>query len=127
MIKKLIIAFILLLACAAAVLFMHRFYVLQYTVETLIRKALPDYVRVDKIRLEPERHSLVLENFRIVNPGNFSYPYLFEIESMSCKYKLKGRSILDGFEIFEPEFKAPTLTIETVSYTHLTLPTKRIV
>lgn len=112
MIRKLSAVFILLLALAASGLFIYRFYILKYSVEKLIRNALPDYVQIEKIRFEPERGSLVFENFRLVNPGGFSYQYLIEIASISFKYRLMGRSVLDGFELLEPEFNAPALTLE---------------
>lgn len=112
MTRKLLPALILMLVIAAAVLFVYRFYVLQYTAETLIRRALPDYVRIDKIKLEPERSLIRLENFRLVNPGNFSHRYLVEIASVSCGYRLKGKNILEGFELLEPEFRQPVIAIE---------------
>lgn len=100
---------------AAAGLFVYRFYVLKYSVEKLIRNALPGYVQVDGIHFEPERGSIIFENLRLVNPDNFSYRYLIEIARVSFKYRLRGRSVLDGFELLEPEFYRPSLTIERLA------------
>ena len=54
------------------------------------------------------------------------------LEEIGCKYKLTNIDIYKG-EQFKPEFKKISpfskipVIIDPVSYTHLTLPTKRIV
>ena len=112
MIKKFLFVAAFLIIAASAALFIYRYYIIQHTAEKIIRNALPDYVQIETIRLEPERRALVLENFRIVNPDGFSDRYLLEIEKITTGYRPKGRTLLDGIEILEPEFTRPVLIVE---------------
>ena len=115
MIKKILIVLTILLAAAALLLFIYRYQILKYSTETLIRKALPDYIKIEKILFQPERSRIVFENFKILNPPGFSYQNILEIKKISCGYKMKGNNILDGLEMLEPVFQRPLLTIERLA------------
>lgn len=106
------IALLIILIIAIAAVFIYRYKILQYSAEQVIRRALPDYVRIDKINLIPKDNSIVFANFKILNPKGFSDKYLLEIEDITCRYKMIGKNMLEGFEILEPSFRRPTLNIE---------------
>jgi hypothetical protein len=105
MIKKLIIIIVAAVGLIAAAIFIYRYQILQYTAETLIRKRLPNYVRINNIRFDFSKGEVVLSGFKILNPPEFSKEYLMEIEKISCRYKMRGKTILDG-----PEFSGPAMT-----------------
>ncbi|MBI5144425.1 MAG: DUF748 domain-containing protein [Candidatus Omnitrophica bacterium] len=114
--KRVFITVLILLVIAAAAIFIYRFQILRYSAETLIRRALPDYVRIDKIDFDAKNGRLVLTDFKILNPHGFSNRYLLEIEEIICRYRLKGKNLLEGgLEILEPSFKNATLNIERLT------------
>lgn len=121
MIKKTLIAITLLLVASAAAIFIYRYRIIQYSAETIIRKALPEYVKIDKIYLDFNESKIIFGGFKILNPPHFSYKNLMEIEEISCKYKMRTKSFMDGIEIFEPVFKKPVLTIERLGNGKLNL------
>ena len=110
--KPALIVVSILIVAIVAVLFFYRISILKYTAETIIRNVLPDYVRVDAISFDLSLSRVSLKGFRIVNPAGFSSEYLLEIGEVSCRYKMKGKSVLDGLEIFDPVFKRPVFYIE---------------
>ena len=99
----------------AAVIFFYRYQIIQYSTDAIIRKLLPDYVKVDRIYFEFKNNKIVLAGFRILNPAAFSDKYLLAIDEVACGYALKGKNILDGFEVIQPVFTRPSLTIERLS------------
>jgi len=110
--KKFFIGIIILIIVIAASLFIYRYQILQYSADKIIRNYLPDYVRVDRINFDAKSAKVILNGFKILNPPDFSDSYLIEIEEISCGYKMKGKNLVDGFEIFAPVFKKPLLNIE---------------
>jgi len=119
-IRKLFILLIILSAIIAAI-FVYRYQVLQYSAETIIRRLLPDYVKVDKINFDFRKGRVILTDFRILNPDYFSNRCLLEIAQISCGYRTRGKNILDGLEIFEPSLMRPVLNIERLSDGRLNL------
>ena len=114
MIKKILIAAVILILISAAVIFIYRYQILKYSAESFIRKSLPDYIKIDKIDLKPQESKLVLRGFKILNPSGYSNNYLLEIEEVVCAYRMKGKSFTDGIEILEPIIKKAVLGIERV-------------
>ncbi|MDD5427812.1 MAG: hypothetical protein PHI58_01065 [Candidatus Omnitrophica bacterium] len=112
MIKKILIAVVVLIALTAASVFIYRYQILQYTAETLIRKYLPDYIRIDTIKFDFAKGDVALAGFKILNPPQFSKEYLMEIEKITCRYKLRGKKITDGIEIASPVLTNAVLDIE---------------
>lgn len=110
--KKMFIGILLVVSAAAAAAFVYRYQIIQYSTETIIRKLLPDYVMIDRISFNFKDSRIALHGFRILNPQGFSRKYLLEVNQMSCKYKLRGKNILDGFEVLEPVFQGVVLGIE---------------
>ncbi len=110
--SKKFIAVIISLLLIAISIFIYRYQILQYTAETLIRKYMPDYVKIDKIRFDFRKGDLLLGGFKILNPPDFSKEYLIEIEKIACHYKMRGRSIVDGLELTNPVLSGVVLDIE---------------
>lgn len=115
MIKRLLIAVTIIALVAGGAIFIYRYQIFQYSAETVIRKLLPDYVRVDKINFDLKNNKVVFTDFKILNPEDFSTRYLLEIEEITCVYRIKGKNILDGLEILEPSFRRLTLNIERLA------------
>lgn len=110
--RPILIAAAILIAIIAVVLIFYRLSILSYTAETIVRNILPDYVRVDKISFDLSLSRASLKGFRIINPPGYSAKYLLEIGDMSCRYKMKGKTVLDGLEIIDPVFTKPVIYIE---------------
>lgn len=112
MLKKIIIMVFLVIAAAAAAIFIYRYQIIQYSVESFIRKSLPPYIQIDKIKFDFNSSKIILSGFRVANPPRFSAVDLIHVSEISCKYKMKGKTILDGFEVFDPILKDPLVNIE---------------
>ncbi len=106
-----IILLIIIVIIITAV-FIYRYQIFQYSAESIIRNLLPDYIRIDKINFDLKNSKVVLADFKILNPEGFSDRYFLEIKDITCKYRMKGRNIIDGIEILDPSFTRPTLNIE---------------
>ena len=119
--KKIFIAILIILIISAAAVFIYRYRIIQYSVENIIRGMLPPYVRIDKITFDIRSGRITLNDFKILNPPRYSDRYLLEIAEISCEYKLKGKNILDGFEVEEPYFNKMTLNIERLGDGRLNL------
>ncbi|MCX5678089.1 MAG: DUF748 domain-containing protein [Candidatus Omnitrophica bacterium] len=113
--KKIFIIVISLTILAVVGLFIGRYQILQYSTEKIVRKLLPDYIVVEKMNFNYRDSKIIFSAFKILNPPNFSNKYLIEIGEMECRYKMKGKNILDGIEILEPVFKKPVLFIERLA------------
>jgi len=112
MTKKKVIAVLAGLLVIGIVVFLFRYRILQYSAETIIRNSLPSYVRVDKIILNSPEGKILFNNFKIIDPPDFSYKYLIEISEITAKYQLRGKTILSGVEILDPVLKKVTLNVE---------------
>ena len=106
----LIAAVLILIICAA--IYIYRYSILQYSAEKIIRKLLPDYVEIERMKFDFRAGRITINGFKIINPKGYSQRYLMEIGSLTCNYKMKGRNLLDGVEILEPVFKNCLLNIE---------------
>jgi hypothetical protein len=89
--------------------------ILRYTAEAVIRSVLPDYVSVDRISFDLAPGRITLHDFRIANPPDYRSRHLIEIGEISCRYRMKGGTILDGIEITDPVFIRAVLNIERQS------------
>jgi len=118
---KFFIIILVLLVIVITAIFIYRYQIFQYSAETIIRKLLPDYIRIDKINFDLKNSNVIFGDFKILNPEGFSNRYLLEIQDITCRYKMRGKNLLDGIEIVEPSFKRPTLNIERLSDGRLNL------
>lgn len=119
--KKFIIGISISIIAIAAGVFVYRYQIIQYSADKIIRSCLPEYVRVEKIVFDAKSGKIVLAGFRILNPPNFSGNYLLEISEVSAGYRMKGKSLGEGFEILDPVFKRPILNIERLDDGRLNL------
>ena len=121
MFKKPIVVIAAILAMILAAVFLYRYQILQYTTEKLIRKYLPDYVKIDTIRFDFRKGEAVLSGFKILNPPEFSKEYLAEIDKITCNYKLRGKTIINGLELSGPVLNNAVLNIERLGNGKLNL------
>ncbi|MCX5679881.1 MAG: DUF748 domain-containing protein [Candidatus Omnitrophica bacterium] len=112
MIKKVLIITAVIVVLAIAAVFIYRYQLISYSAENLIRNALPGYVKISKIKFDFNNKKAFLEGFKLEGPRGFSDSYTVEIAEVSCRYKLKGATILDGLEVFEPILKDMIMHIE---------------
>lgn len=112
MIKRLVfpVFFFLVIAIAAAFFFRHQIF--QYSAEKIIRASLPPYVKIDSIRFDFNGNRVIFRGFRLSNPADFSFTDLLAIREISCRFGLKGKSIMDGIVLTDLVFKEPVLTVE---------------
>jgi hypothetical protein len=121
MLKKPVLLIAVVVAVLLAVIFVYRYQILQYTTESLIRKYLPPYVKIDSIRFDFGKSEASLNGFKILNSPGFSKEYLVEVEKIICHYKLKGKTIPDGLELIEPVLTGAILNIERLDNGKLNL------
>ena len=76
MLKKVLLIILILAVISAAAIFVYRHAIIQYSAESIIRKALPSYIIVDSIKLEFANSRLVMRGFKIINPSGFSEKYI---------------------------------------------------
>ena len=119
--KRVLIALIVIAAATAAAIFIYRYQLVQYSADKIIRSYLPDYVRIDTIIFDARASRVSFKGFRILNPPDFANKNLLEIEEVSCSYKMKGRNIAEGFEVYDPVFRRFLLNIEHLSNGKLNL------
>lgn len=112
MVKKISIITAVIAVLAVSAVFIYRYRIISYSAESLIRGALPGYAAISKIRFDFNEKKVFLEGFKLKGPDGFSDAYAAEIAEISCRYKLKGSTILDGLEVFEPVLKDMVLHIE---------------
>lgn len=110
--KKIFMLIGVIILIAGLALFIYRNQIIRYSAEALIRKSLPDFIKISRVNFDSKNGKVTLNGFKIINPGNFSDDYLLEIKEITCSYRLKGKNILDGFEIIDPVLISPLLNIE---------------
>ncbi|MBU0605224.1 MAG: DUF748 domain-containing protein [Candidatus Omnitrophica bacterium] len=113
--KAIFITIVSLVLVAGAAIFIYRYQILQYSAEKVVRKLLPDYITVEKMSFNLRDSRIVFSAFRIMNPPGFSGKYLLEISEAECRFRLKGKNMLEGFEVLNPVFKKPLLSIERLA------------
>jgi len=106
---------IIVLIALAGVVYFYRYDIFQYSAERIIKENLPKYVSVDRIIFNLKEGILEVKNFRIKNPRAFQDKYLARIASITCKYRMQGKNILDGIEITEIVANEPVINIERLS------------
>ena len=112
MLKRLVLVAIIIVTIIAAAVFLYRYQIFQYSAESMIRKLLPPYVKIDTINFDLKNSRVVLNGFKISNPDGFSEKFLLEITGITCGYRMRGKSIIDGIEILEPSLEHLVLNIE---------------
>ena len=112
MFKKPVIITAIALVSIFAAIFIYRYQIMQYTAEMLIRKCLPDYIKIDTIKFDFAKGDVFFDGVKVLNPPEFSKEYMVEIEKITCHYKMRGKTILDGLELSSPVFVNAFLNAE---------------
>ena len=99
MLKRLVIAIVLILIIALGALYFYRHTIIKHYTEKLIRENLPGYIQIDKVNFDFTNNKISLNNFRILGPPGFSPKYVIEVKEISCKYGILGKWIPMGLEI----------------------------
>lgn len=110
--RNILISLFVFLAITAIAVFFYRISIIQYTAETVIRNVLPPYMNVEKISFDIKSSRVSLKGLSISNPPGFRSNQFLEVEEASCRYRMRGKSMLDGIEIIEPVFKRSVLRID---------------
>lgn len=110
--KKFFIVVLVILIVAAAVVFYFRYDIFQFGAESVIKSKLPAYIHVDRIIFDLQNGVLRVKGFAVRNPRGFSGRYMASIGEITCRYKMRGKTILDGIEVTDIEGKAPVINIE---------------
>ena len=112
---RILLVLLVIAIIAGGAIFFYRYKILQYSADAIIRNILPSYVTVDKITFDAAGSKLILNGFRIMNPPVCQSRYLFESSEILCRYRMRGKTVLDGIEVLEPVFQRPVLTIERLA------------
>jgi hypothetical protein len=112
--KKIFIVVVIVLIAIAAAVFFYRYQILQYSAEALIRNLLPPYIKIGHMVFEPDGKEVKLKDFAILNPPGFSDGELMSIKEISCAYRMRGRSLLDGIEIMEPLLRGTAVSMSWI-------------
>ena len=112
MVKGFLIGLAVIIIIMAAVLFLYRYTIIQYSVEQLIRNNLPPYIQLGKISFDFASGAVILGDLKLLAPPQFPSKYLVDISAVSCKYRVKGRPIPNGIEISQIVVKKPDIVIE---------------
>ena len=112
MFKKIFIAILLIIVVAAAGVYYFWNDIFQYSAETVIRKNLPPYVKVDSMVFDLKERKMTIEGLGIKNPPGYTGKYLADIARITCRYKMKGDNILDGIEVTSISTDKPVINIE---------------
>ncbi|MGD2278725.1 MAG: DUF748 domain-containing protein [Candidatus Omnitrophota bacterium] len=113
--KKLGIIILVFLAIFVGIVYYFRYDILnlfRQSAETIIKKSLPEYVTVDRIIFDLGNNLLEVKDLGIKNPRGYSDKYLATIGSITCRYRKKGKNILDGIKVTEIAARYPRINVE---------------
>ncbi len=119
--KKFLLIVLVLVIASGAGIWYYRHDIFQFSAENAIKRMLPGYVRVDRLIFDLEGEVLTIEGFSILNPKGFQNRHLATIATITCRYKMRGRNILDGIEITDIEAVDSLINIERLSDGRLNL------
>lgn len=107
-----LVTLVVFAAMAAAVLYIFRNELFQYSAETILKKNLPDYITVESLAFDPEKGTLRVNGLSVKNPDGYEDRYLARIDVLACAYKMRGKNITDGIEITDITADRATINIE---------------
>ena len=110
--KKAGLVILVILICVVGVVWHFRYDIFQFSAESIIKKNLPPYVEVERIIFDLQNNRLEVSGLGIKNPKGFQNRYLTSIKSIICKYRMRGRTILDGIEVTDIQADGPAINIE---------------
>jgi hypothetical protein len=112
MLKRLVIAIVLMLIIALGALYFYRHTIIKHYTEKLIRENLPGYIQIDKVNFDFANSKISLNNFRVLGPPGFSPKYVVEVKEISCKYGILGKWIPMGLEIHSVLLNGADIRVE---------------
>lgn len=110
--RRVIYTPIVIVAIICAAIFIYRYQILIYSIESLIRNNLPPYVTIDRMIFDLKGGRAEFRGLKITNPNDFSYKFMLEVRGITCRYKMRGKSILSGIEILDPVFSGGVMDVE---------------
>ena len=113
--KKVGIVILAVFIALAGVVYYFRYDIFQFSAESIIKKMLPKYVSVSRIIFDLKNGVMQVKGFGIKNPRGFQDKFLASIDSVTCRYKMRGKTILDGIEVTDIEAAGPVINIERLS------------
>lgn len=119
--KKILLIILVLMIAFGAGIWYYRYEIFQFSAENAVKRMLPEYVRVDRLIFDLEGEVLTVEGFSILNPRGFQNRHLATIGAITCRYKMRGRNILDGIEITAIEAVDALINIERLADGRLNL------
>ena len=114
-VKKVFLVLLVMFVVAAGILYYFRYDIFQVSAETIIKKNLPPFVSVGSIIFDLKNGVLEVRDFGIKNPGGYKDKHLATIGRITCRYKMKGKNVLDGLEVTEITADRPLINIERLS------------
>ena len=112
MIKKILIALLVLAIIFFAVVYVYRQAIIQYYGEKFIRDNLPGYINIDKIKFDLGGNLFSISGFKWQNPPGYVSKYALAIEEVRCVYRIRGGIVPKGLDILEISFKRPEIVVE---------------
>ncbi|RKY42771.1 MAG: hypothetical protein DRP85_01815 [Candidatus Makaraimicrobium thalassicum] len=112
MMKKIGVIVLVFFIVAAGIAYHYRHEIFQFSAEEIIKKSLPSYVTVRRIIFDLKSGIFRAEALGIKNPKGYYTKFLAEIDGISCRYKMKGKNILDGITVTEIAAESPVVHIE---------------
>lgn len=97
--KKILIIVLVLLVMAAAIIYVFKGEIFQYSADALLKKNLPAYMTVDQLTIDYEKGVLYLKGLGIKNPPGYADRLLARVETIACSYKMLGKAIPEGIEV----------------------------
>ena len=97
---------------AFGVVYYFRYDIFQYSADSIFRKNLPSYIKVGEFVFDVENSLLKISDFTVKNPRGYGNKYFAEIDEITCKYKQKGKNILNGIEVTDINIDGPVINIE---------------
>jgi len=110
--KKTLLVLLGIVIAGCIYLYFHGAQIFQVSAETVIKQKLPPYVSVADIIFDLKNNKLEVKYLSIDNPEGFHYKHLAEFESISCRYEMRGKTILDGIKITDVIAYRPRINIE---------------
>ena len=110
--KKFLLVLLILIIAIGGAIYHFRYEIFQYSAEGLIKNNLPPFVVVDRIIFDLKNHVMKITKLRIKNPAEFQNKFLASVDLITCEYKMKGASVMEGIEITDITTKDIVIDIE---------------
>lgn len=110
--KKVLIIFTVLVLIVVLGIYRYRYELFQTSAEKIIMANLPNYVKIERIIFNLKGGEMIVKKLEIRNPAGYADLNLATVETITCKYKMRGVTILSGIEVTEITAEAPVIYLE---------------